>query len=439
MKKFVFVLWAAFIMLLSSCSGDHYLNVIPRGCTALVAIDPQQTEEMSVPSTQVFQTLFPDMDLHDGGLDLSSKFYLFESAEGNLGLVAKISDEGKVDKMINKLIEKGDCQKVIEKKGVKFTVCDQRWVIGYHDYAMMVIGPVIAAQQMPVMQQMIRYLKQDEKAGITGSRFFQKLDSIVSPISMVAQVSALPEQLSAPFILGAPKDADASQVVLATKIEVQQGILYLRGNTYSYNKTVQESIQSASSLFRPMSGRFVNNLNDRMVLSFLTNVDGKRFLPVLQQSRGFKDLLTGANTAIDMNSVINSLDGDLMLSFSAMDERNMRMVMGAQVGDTDFWKEADYWRKTAPRDFWFTLDEKGAMKKSEFLCGNEEVASLAYRQQPQVATSLAALLEGQRLCMLLQLNALDKKLSQTIGSFIRPLFGDIKTIVYSLEDPLAVN
>ena len=76
-----------------------------------------------------------------------------------------------------------------------------------------------------------------------------------------------------------------------------------------------------------------------------------------QENKALNTLLMGVNTAIDMNSVIRSVDGDLLLSLNTIGEGRLKMVMGAQMGSTDFWKQADYWRKTAPRDFQFTLDQ----------------------------------------------------------------------------------
>lgn len=68
---------------------------------------------------------------------------------------------------------------------------------------------------------MVRFLHADEDAGVKSSRLFAQLDSIDSPIAMVAQVQALPEKFVAPFTLGAPKDADASQIVIAAGMKVE--------------------------------------------------------------------------------------------------------------------------------------------------------------------------------------------------------------------------
>ena len=94
MKKTLLLIGAAFVMLLSSCSEKEYTDVIPRGSTALMSIDLQQT------GTDMLQSLLGLSDTQDCGIDLSAKLYLFESPDGNMGLVAKVSDEDKLEGIV---------------------------------------------------------------------------------------------------------------------------------------------------------------------------------------------------------------------------------------------------------------------------------------------------------------------------------------------------
>ena len=369
--------------------------MIPRGSTALMGIDMQHTH------TDVLQSLFGLTDTHDCGIDLSAKLYLFESPDGNMGMVAKVEDADKLEKVLNDLSEKNVCQKVTERKDIRFTLLNEKWMMGFDDHAVLVMGPIVSAQQTQTQQQIARYLKQDEKQGITESKLFQKLDSIHSAIALVAQVAALPEQFTSPFMLGAPKTADASQVLLEAELQVQDKMLVIQGQTFSFNQSIDKDLQETATLFRPMTGAFLNRLGNHSALSFLINVEGERFLPVLQQNKGLQSLLTGAKFTIDINEVINSVNGDMLLSFSSFGNSNSRMTMLAQRGE-----KADYYYSN----------------------GTEETT-----EQP--SQSLTELLSGQRLAMVLQLNALGDELSSTISGILKPLFGDLSTIVYVMCVP----
>lgn len=395
MKKILLLIGAAFVMLLSSCSEKEYTDVIPRGSTALMSMDLQQT------GTDVVQSLIGLSDTQDCGIDISAKLYLFESPDGNMGLVAKVSDADKLEGIVNDLSETGVYQKVTQRKNVRFTLVKEAWVMGFDDHAVMLMGPIASAQQTQIQQQITRYLKQDERQGITESKMFQKLDSIHSAMALVTQVAALPEQFSAPFMLGAPKTADASQVLLEAELQVQDQMLVIQGQTFSFNQQIDKDLQETATLFRPMEGAFLNRLGTRSALSFLTNVDGERFLPVLQQNKGLQSLLTGAKFTIDINEVINSVEGDMLLSFSSFGDGNGRMTMHAQRGE-----------------------------KSDYYYSNKEET-----EPIQSSQALTDLLGGQRLAMVLQLNALGDEFATTVSGFLKPLFGDLSTIVYVMCVP----
>ena len=395
MKKTLLLIGAAFVMLLSSCSEKEYTDVIPRGSTALMSIDLQQT------GTDVLQSLLGLSDTQDCGIDLSAKLYLFESPDGNMGLVAKVSDEDKLEGIVNDLSETSVCQKVTQRKDIRFTMVKEAWMMGFDDQAVMLMGPIASAQQTQIQQQIGRYLKQDERQGVTESKMFQKLDSIHSAMALVTQVAALPEQFTAPFMLGAPKTADASQVLLEAELQVQDQMLVIQGQTFSFNQQIDKDLQKTATLFRPMEGAFLNRLGTRTALSFLTNVEGKRFLPVLQQNKGLQSLLTGAKFTIDINEVINSVEGDMLLSFSSFGDGNGRMAMHAQRGE-----------------------------KSDYYYSNKEET-----EPEQSSQALIDFLGGQRLAMVLQLNALGDEFAATINGFLKPLFGDLSTIVYVMCVP----
>ena len=395
MKKTLLLIGAAFVMLLSSCSEKEYTDVIPRGSTALMSIDLQQT------GTDVLQSLLGLSDTQDCGIDLSAKLYLFESPDGNMGLVAKVSDDDKLEGIVNDLSETGVCQKVTLRKDIRFTMVKEAWMMGFDDHAVMLMGPIASAQQTQIQQQIGRYLKQDERQGVTESKMFQKLDSIHSAMALVTQVAALPEQFTAPFMLGAPKPADASQVLLEAELQVQDQMLVIQGQTFSFNQQIDKDLQETTTLFRPMEGAFLNRLGTRTALSFLTNVEGERFLPVLQQNKGLQSLLTGAKFTIDINEVINSVEGDMLLSFSSFGDGNGRMTMHAQRGE-----------------------------KSDYYYSNKEETEPEQSSQP-----LTELLGGQRLAMVLQLNALGDEFAATVSGFLKPLFGDLSTIVYVMCVP----
>ena len=214
-----------------SCSGSDYINAIPANSSALISIDMQKMAESNpqASKTGVLKSLLHVEDVTDCGIDVSEKMYLFETVDGNLGLCAKVSDAADLEDWLNQLSkEQKLCENVTEKKGFHFSVLKNSWLVGFSDQALLIMGPVVADAQAELQRMMIKYLKADEEHGIQSSPMFERLDSISSPMALVAQAQALPEKFVAPFTLGAPKNADASQIVIAAEMNLQKGMLRIK-------------------------------------------------------------------------------------------------------------------------------------------------------------------------------------------------------------------
>lgn len=72
---------------------------IPKKSTALISVDMQQmaSGKSDEDKAGMLKSLLHVEDASKCGIDISEKIFLFESADGNLGLCAKVSDEGDVE------------------------------------------------------------------------------------------------------------------------------------------------------------------------------------------------------------------------------------------------------------------------------------------------------------------------------------------------------
>ena len=137
MKKIVWIIGLSLTLVLCSCSNEDYLNAIPRNSIALISIDVNRMESSS--------TLLSEFD--GCGIDLDTKVFLFETTEGSFGLCARIEDADALSNWLKKKSEQGECEQVIERKGISFALYHRAWQMGFNDNTLLVLGPIIATQQ----------------------------------------------------------------------------------------------------------------------------------------------------------------------------------------------------------------------------------------------------------------------------------------------------
>ena len=442
-----------------SCSGSDYINAIPANSSAVISIDMQKMAENNpqVSRTGVLKSLLHVEDVAECGIDVSEKLYLFETADGNLGLCAKVSDAADLEDWLNQLSKKQKiCENVTEKKSFHFSVLKNSWLVGFSDQTLLVMGPVVADAQAELQRMMIKYLKADEEHGIKSSPMFERLDSISSPMALVAQAQALPEKFVAPFTLGAPKNADASQIVIAAEMNVQKGMLRIKGETFSFNETIDKALQKAVQNYRPIKGSYVKSMPDDALAGIFMNVNGEQFLPMMQSNRSLQTLLMGINQAVDMDNIMRSVDGDMAIVLPTLGDADLKMMMAAKLAHSKWLGDVDYWKTSCPagakianwgKNSYFYTDGKtsfyfGVTDDKQFFSGSDELTA-QYAVKPSnhpIDAKIQKLIVGQKLAMVINLakssdgsgTGKDDAIS-TVTGLLAPVFGNLTSVVYTLK------
>lgn len=452
-KTRFFIIASLMIVLMSACSDNDYLNAIPSKSTAVISIDMSRLngQEQEQNQEHILKTMLHVDDVSKCGLDVKEKVYLFETIDGNLGLCAKVADEGDVSNWLSELSQQRICSTVTERKGFHFAVLKDSWLVGFSSKALLVMGPVVAEAQAEMQRQMVRYLNADEDAGIKSSKLFAQLDSIDSPMAMVAQAVALPEKFVAPFTLGAPKDADASQIVIAAGMDVEDGVLKIAGRTFSFNPSVNQALVKSQQVFRPIQGDYVQSMPDDAMAGIFMNVAGSRFLPLVQSNQGLQTLLMGINASIDMDNILRSVDGDMSIVLPTLGADHMQMMMAARLSHAKWLSDVDYWKQSCPKGstignwksnaFCYSSGKTcfyfGVTDDKQFFSGNDEVSaesSIRPSSHP-ISKRVQNMIRGEKMVMVINLEKSGGGGSamQAVTGLLSPLFGQLTAVVYTLK------
>lgn len=438
-KTFLFILSSLFLVLTVSCSSD-YRSAIPAGSTALISVDAKAI------NADALKSLLGTEDMEASGIDASERLILFESADGNMGLCAKVNDNDALSELLSKLATTGKTQKISQRNDCTFYRLSDSWVIGYSSTSMLIMGPVVVAQQPQMVQKMATYLSQGEEQGMLSSPLMKQLESHESSIAMVAQAQALPETLAAIFSLGAPKDADASQVIIDADINNTGTAITIEGHPMSFNKQINSEIEKNISSLRPISQGYLTAASRNSLVSLFLNAEGGTLLKMLQQNKGLQMLLAGINQAIDLNAIISSIDGDMLISVPSYANDKMSISMAAKLSNSYWLKDVSYWKTSVPeggkindwqKDAYQYTDGTmsfffGATSDNQFYSGSspqEATASIAPAEEQHKAEVLK-LAEGKRIALIISLSSL---LKDSDAALALPLLGNASTIVYTVK------
>ena len=449
MKYQVSLLTLLTALLLASCSTDDYLRVVPADCQALLSIDLTGLADEKAAAGRL-ETLMKSAtgidDLSECGIALDARILLFETGDGLFGLCAKVDDESDLQSFLDgPLATKGFCQKTVSRKDCHFTMVKDSWLLGFSGESLLLMGPLVSASKAQLIQLMSRLLNGKEKENVTDNRLYQHLDSLQAPLKSVTQARALPEQVAALLTLGAPKDADPSQVCLSLTAQTEDGIVEVETETFSLNARLNASLHEAQKEFRPVTTKYLSCVTPETPLAFFLNMEGERLLALMRDNPALQSLLAGVNTAIDMDNILRSIDGDLSLIVPSRSDQKTEAVVTAQLKSSDFLKDIGYWKQSCPagtrieevgsQQYLFTDGSMslyfGVSDHQFYASSTPENCQLGLRADATSPNEAINRLEGQRMGLLVNLRPLlsHPLYDSMLQSITQLLFGDAHLIV----------
>ncbi|MCR5132140.1 MAG: 16S rRNA (uracil(1498)-N(3))-methyltransferase [Prevotella sp.] len=439
---------------LVSCAKEGYQRALPANSTALMSVDVSKVS--GVGSNALLQTLLMASGTDDCGIDLTQKIYLFETADGTLGLCASVRDSDHLKEVLSNLATKGRCKPVEALSDAQVSVLNGSWAVAFNDEALLLAGPVVVADQRQMQQRLIRYLGQDEERSGKASQIFENLDSIDAPMALVAQAQALPEQLVSPFLLGAPHDAEPSQVIIAAAMHKEKDHLLMEGKTFSFNKKIDAALKESAKVFRPIEGTYLNALDKSSAMGVFMNVDGNEFLPLMLENEGLLALLAGINSAIDMNLIVKSINGDMAITMPTLSKEKNNLYMIAKLSHNQWIMDVPYWKTSCKKgsrivdwapngycyesgstSFYFGVKKTDSEPKLQFYSGttSEGAAALLSPAPQPLSSNIVDELKGCKMGIVFNISNLtssDNPMGHAFP-FVKPLLGDVATIVYTTK------
>lgn len=158
----------------------------------------------------------------------------------------------------------------------------------------------------------------------------------------------MPEKFAGVLSLGLPKGTELSQCIVAANVRFSEDMLLIDAEPMSFNTNVDKALKASYDVFRPVTRKYLLAMEATSLVGLFANVEGNRFLPLLQSSGSLQTLLVGINQAIDFNAVMKSIDGDICLTVPAYGAGRMDIAMAAQLRDRNFLGDIGYWKESVP-------------------------------------------------------------------------------------------
>lgn len=326
--KYNLLIILAFITGLISCSKQDYVNAIPANSTALISVKGAGFAGEQSPFASLLEPFTDSGTKQMKGIDLSKEIYLFASGDGNLGVCAPVNDSNELDDVISGLESLGVLKNHKELEGKDFHTLNDQWMLGRDDCTLLIMGPVTGVEaERKLMRRMVRQMDKDDNGGIRSSMIWQHMQELSGNTRLVAQASALPEQIALAITLGAPKGTDPDDVLLEAELTYNDSTLQLLGTTCSYNQNVKQALKKSQAIYNPITVDWEKMMGDTAVVGIFMNVNGKELMPYIQTNKALNTMLMGT----DSYDKIRNNDGNIAILLMQKHGKETEEMFSAKI------------------------------------------------------------------------------------------------------------
>lgn len=348
MKKLYFFCMALVALMLASCGGKDYREMLPADSFVIVSINPESLSRKAQVGdfTQSVYYKMAEQALADApeeergrilsllahpsetGLDVGSDVFMFVTMEnasqtGNptVGGLFKVSDRKKLDGFLGWIAEKGGLVSV-EEDGIVFLTggSERDPMVAYDENALLVYDTSAGA---------------DETKAAAKKLFAQKKTESLMGNSQLAQAIERPSDMKFVMDYG-PVMAVAGEQIgtaglsgfeflnkmsMAMPVDFEKGKIVAEARILFSDKEAEKQYMEMVAAQRKMDGDFLKMLPAENVATLAGSMDGTRTYEMLQKIPMYSMVFA---MAPQVKPIMEAIDGDIALSFHGMTD-NGRM------------------------------------------------------------------------------------------------------------------
>lgn len=366
-------------------SAENYLHVLPPRPKALSSFSVDGlAEQMNIKNNKVLK-LLDKYSLTDCGVDWTKKIYVFISERERVGLLASVSDRGKLQRNLRQWAEKNICTSPEEHYGIVWSVIKDSWIVAFDRRALLIMGPSMSVDQDMLRREMLDCFRQrKDQAGFI-SPLFKSLSEDV-PIGLISRMDLLPMYVEQTIRDGLPEHTDLGDVYIRADFNFSTNGLTANLFLQSQRAEIPNYFEHLFNWDKPISATYVTKVPTDAVAWACINVNGDSLLLKMREIPSLRTILLAINMNIDADMMIRSINGDMAFTLGTQSS-DKDFLMMAEIDNTDFLNQADSWqysRNTVQRvdDSIFSISAFnnktyfGVSEKSLFLSSKPDVTKL---------------------------------------------------------------
>ena len=253
----------------------------------------------------------------ESGLSFDDQVYLFATPHAEaLAVLAKVTDEGKVETLLKMLEKESIATPLREESGCRWTQVGGA-LCAFNNGTFLLLQPS-KGDASGMKGTLLSLMRQKEGEGFAALPEFSKVESESKDIASVVNLTALPYGLTTPLRMGLSADIRLEDIKYFVTANFEQGKVVMNAESLIQNPKIQSFFDTMDKVIQPIQGQYLDFYQGNTLLWASGRIEGKELYHMLCQNPTIKQALDNPLLPVDVASIFSSIQGDFAVGSSAL-------------------------------------------------------------------------------------------------------------------------
>lgn len=271
----------------------------------------------------------------ESGLSFDDKVYLFATPHAEaLAILAKVTDEGKLETLLNMLGKESIATPLREESGCQWTQVGGA-LCAFNNGTFLLLQPS-KGDASGMKGTLLSLMRQEKGEGFSVLPEFAKIETDGNDIASVLNLSAVPYEMTTPLRMGLSADIRLEDIKYFVTTNFEQGKVVVDTESLIQNPKVQAFFDTMDKVMQPIQGKYLDYYPGNTLLWMGGNIQGNTLYQMLCQNPTIKQALENPLLPVDVEYIFSSIEGDFAIGVDNPISKNF--LMYADVTHSDFLK-----------------------------------------------------------------------------------------------------
>lgn len=271
----------------------------------------------------------------ESGLSFDDKVYLFATPHAEaLAILANVTDEGKLETLMNVLQKESIATPLREESGCRWTQVGGV-LCAFNNGTFLLLQPS-KGNASGMKGTLLSLMRQKEGEGFASLPEFTKIEVPGNDIASIVNFSAVPYELTTPLRMGLSADIRLEDIKYFVSANFEPGKVMMNAESLISNPKILGFFDTMDKVIQPIQGKYLDYYQGNTLLWASGRIDGKELYHMLCQNPTIKQALDNPLLPVDVEYIFSSIQGDFAVGRSTLYTDNY--LIYADVTNSDFLK-----------------------------------------------------------------------------------------------------